>query len=413
MDIARFFIPYIAGKNYFQRVLSIPGLIAFHPMADTGATIQDISQNALHGAFAGTITSKGTDWLGGHYADLSTTAFLNLYSANFLTKFNPAEFTISAMLMPNDWVTGAQRYYFQFLADANNIIKLYTDELGTTYFYNKSGGTAINKYIDANCLSVTKFTTLTMTFSKTNDRMRAYLNAGLLDTSSSLGTWVGDIATGTCGFGSYRSLADIFGASGKYSNLQIFNRELTADEVQKLQIAPTPVLSILGDSISIYNSSSSPFLGIATERGYKVKNHAVTGMGIINGASNMDVQTAACIGDNAQNIIIALGTNDDNAGNMTTLQAEAEENIAELKVSNPGATLYWMNVLPCWTDVGGGTEVAKGNIRTAIAAACISQGITCWDTYTTPWIASSETKDGLHPNVVGAGKIKTEILARI
>ena len=108
-----------------------------------------------------------------------------------------------------------------------------------------------------------------------------------------------------------------------------------------------------------------------------------------------------------------MGTNDDNAGNMTTLQATAEAQIAALKVSNPTAQIYWLNVLPRWTNSGGGTPVDKANIRTAIAAACTAQGITCWDTLTTPWITAAQTSDGLHPINAGMDAIVTQVYARI
>ena len=96
---------------------------------------------------------------------------------------------------------------------------------------------------------------------------------------------------------------------------------------------------------------------------------------------------------------------------MATLHATAESGIAALKLSNPNATIYWMNVLPRWTDSTGVTEVAKGNIRTAIAAACTAQGVTCWDTYTVPWIEASDTSDGLHPTAAGNALINTQVQA--
>ena len=173
----------------------------------------------------------------------------------------------------------------------------------------------------------------------------------------------------------------------------------------KPSVGGGPRIGVLGDSISAgYNRWPYNVPGT-------ILNHAVAGQDVVN---NMDAQTVAAASDSAEIIIIALGTNDDgSAGNMAALQAEYEENVAELKVSNAGATIYAMNVLPRWTDVGGGTPVDRSSIRTAIAAACTSQGITCWDTFTTPWIAANETLDGLHPNVVGSAKIAAQVIARL
>ena len=126
---------------------------------------------------------------------------------------------------------------------------------------------------------------------------------------------------------------------------------------------------------------------------------------------NLTKQTGESASDDASIIIIHMGTNDDNAGDMTALQAMVETNLASLKVTNPDATIYYMNVLPRWTDTGGGTEQDKSNIRAAIAAACAAQSITCWDTRTDPWITAADTTDGLHPNAAGNVKIADRVYA--
>jgi lysophospholipase L1-like esterase len=108
-----------------------------------------------------------------------------------------------------------------------------------------------------------------------------------------------------------------------------------------------------------------------------------------------------------------MGTNDDNAGNIATLQATVETAIDNLRASNPRATIYYMNVLPRWTDVGGGTVVDKSSIRTAIAAACTAKAVTCWDTFTDPWITAAQTSDGLHPTAAGHAAIAAQVLARL
>ena len=136
-------------------------------------------------------------------------------------------------------------------------------------------------------------------------------------------------------------------------------------------------------------------------------------MGVVAGASNLAAQATAAASDDADIIIIQLGSNDDNAGNMGTLQTAYEDGIIALKASNTNATIYAMNVLKRWANQTDGAEVDKSNIRTAIAAACTAQGITCWDTYTTPWIAQDETSDGIHPTAAGHAKIAAEVLARL
>lgn len=174
----------------------------------------------------------------------------------------------------------------------------------------------------------------------------------------------------------------------------------------------TYYLSILGDSIAQTQYWVTPvwtgykiIAGVGSASGF---DHAVSGTSVING---MDAQVIEAASDNAQAIIIQFGTNDDNAGNMATLQAEFEENLIELKASNPTATIYVMNVLPRWTNNTIGPEVDKSNIRTAIAAACTAQSVDCWDTYSTPWVTQAQTLDGTHPNAAGSAAIAAAILA--
>lgn len=191
-------------------------------------------------------------------------------------------------------------------------------------------------------------------------------------------------------------------------------------EVGVLRIAGVSqrIMTFIGDSITIGTPTNPvPSRGYAYTLCYEYNggrttmlNHAASGNTII---SNMDAQVAAAAGDYADVVIMALGTNDDNAGDMAALRAEVEENIAEIKASNGGANIYYMNVLPRWTNSGGGTVVAKNNIRTAISAACTAQSIICWDTFTTPWITAADTRDGTHPNDFGIAKISAEIISRL
>lgn len=170
-------------------------------------------------------------------------------------------------------------------------------------------------------------------------------------------------------------------------------------------------MAILGDSIAAA-SGGWPYI-TSQYKVWSLVNHAVNSMGILVGADNMDVQTLAAANDDADVIILALGANDNNAGDMAALQAEATENILELQASNPRARICYLNVLPCWTDGTGATEQAKDNIRAAITAACAATGITCWDSHTTPWIVVTDTSDGIHPTAAGTLKIAYQVLARL
>lgn len=121
----------------------------------------------------------------------------------------------------------------------------------------------------------------------------------------------------------------------------------------------------------------------------------------------MDYQVSGAASDNADVIIIELGTNDNNSGDLQALQMEAEENITELMISNPNADIYYLNILPAWGPAGN--EWSKNNIRSSINSVCMDLNITCWDTYSDPWIEFSDTLDGVHPNAAGHQKIAIKV----
>jgi len=165
------------------------------------------------------------------------------------------------------------------------------------------------------------------------------------------------------------------------------------------------VMTNIGDSIT----SDPSYVGkVRNAKHYWSNNWAVGTSTII---SDFSTQVANAVNDNADIIIIALGTNDDNFGNMVALQSAFESGISTLKTTNPNAKIYVMNVLPRWTDTGGGTPVDKSNIRNAISTACASQNVICWDTFSDPWIDASDTVDGLHPDDAGHQKISDRIVA--
>ena len=96
----------------------------------------------------------------------------------------------------------------------------------------------------------------------------------------------------------------------------------------------------MGDFITAPSAGNNQWIDIFCRdyrSGNNIKlNHAVGGTTI----GDMDAQTVAAAADDADLILIALGTNDNDAGDMAALQAEVEENIAELTLQMRGRGLY-------------------------------------------------------------------------
>ena len=164
---------------------------------------------------------------------------------------------------------------------------------------------------------------------------------------------------------------------------------------------PILTLGIIGDSITDGNGEWPDLLANHINYGMMKKaNRSASGNSIMTG---MDAQIAAAVGDDADIIIIALGTND---GSDAGLQAEYLENVQEIAASNAGATIYCMGILPKTVDT------FRDENNTKIAAAAAAASVTYWNT--DGWIVpATDTGDGKHPNAAGTAKILAQVLALI
>lgn len=189
-----------------------------------------------------------------------------------------------------------------------------------------------------------------------------------------------------------------------YGLIGIFNTYLGANSVVKTSIG------IIGDSITDIQTTTFAWPSNFLQTQYTVAPFGVTGHSIVLNLAN---DAALLTSNGYDKIIITHGTNDNNAGSMATLRTIVDNAISAIKANCPKATIYYMNVLPRWTDAGGGTIVDKSNIRAMIHAACIANNITEIDTFTDPWIAASDTVDGTHPSSAGALKIYNKIITAI
>jgi lysophospholipase L1-like esterase len=413
-----------------ERILALFGssLIAYYPLWETGGnTVVDLSPYNRDGVYKGDPTLNLVPALCGSAPRFDgVDDIADVFSTELASAFNGDEGTaiIQVKIDREEWVDGKVAYYLALRADSNNNIVLYKTANNQLEFAYTAGGVWLAATF--NDIDTDHWVTYAITWSKSKDRFQGYvagasicpepiepISEPICPPQSGLGAWAGELTSAE--IAGYLGSGSSF-AKTSMSSLVLLDREATAAEIREYSASfgATKVLSILGDSITrvFYSSPWSIQTVFEYEGGNKITlmSHAVSAKGIMTG---MDAQTEAAASDDADIIIIALGAVDDNAGDMVALQAEAEENIAELMLSNPGAAIYFMNVLPLWTDSSGETEQDKSKIRAAIDAACDAQNITCWDTYSSPWITVEDTTDGVHPNAVGHTKIANQVLLRI
>ena len=393
--------------------------ISYLPLKEaSGTTLADVSGNGRNGAVGGaTGPTLGVEGVGDTKTAVSfpgSAAYINWYSAGLAGAFDGAEGSLivwAKVSAVGVWSDDSYRVIALLYTDSSNQINIArssTDNL--LLLQHVAGGTDRNVYPAFNASSA--WVMLGITWSVTNGAVIFYVNGARVWSPGAPGTWSGALNSNATILGAINVGAG-YGWSGSEAHTLLLNRPATDAEMLSVyrSVGNPKVITVLGDSISEQNYNSLKWMEIVRD-GYNsgrvaMPNYAVSGQSIL---SHLDAQVVAAADDNADIIIIEMGTND---VTTTGLQAEVEENLIELKSDHPNATIYFMNILPRWTDETGETEVDKSAFRTAIAAACTAQSVTCWDTYTTPWITASDTADGLHPNAAGYAKIGAEVLARL
>lgn len=166
------------------------------------------------------------------------------------------------------------------------------------------------------------------------------------------------------------------------------------------------VITIIGDSIPKQPTSTTGFSAqVAGKYNYGYTTLIDRSVASSTVMADMATQVAAASGDNASIIICEHGTNDLTTDD--TLRSTYENNLNTLKASNSNARIFSMGIL----DKADMTIVPTKNTRIQLAAS--NSGITFWDT--TGWIIPQDDCVGedIHPNLQGATKITSQILARL
>jgi lysophospholipase L1-like esterase len=403
-----------AGQ-YWKRMKRLFGanLLQYLPLWDASGTVAtDISGNGRNGAYNSPITLASGISPAGKPCPLLATRSINVTSAALSAAFNGAEGAVGgfAQVTAGAWSDGLGHYLLRLQIDTGNRLFVYWGPTANSLVANYIAGATTESF--SYPINYSGWFHWLLSWSKSNERARLYINGVPVVETANLGVWSGGAFSATLSrLGGSDVSSQVF--AGLLSDFVVLGREPTRAEVGALAIRSVGI-SIIGDSISATTAGAIrwPYSICDTFAGGKAAtiNHSVAGQSI---AGHMATQAAACANDQASVIVMALGRNDNNGGDMSALQGVVETTIDTLRASNPAARLFYMNVLPAWTDVGGGTPVALDNIRGAIAAACLAKGVSCWDTVTSPWIAAADTTDGTHPNQAGQDKIAAQVLARL
>ena len=222
-------------RAYTKKVQALSP-IAYWPLAESsGSVATDESGNARDGAY--TSVALGAAGIGDGRSAATftpTTSLLNVYSASFAAAFSGAEGSAAMWLQMSAagiWTDATFHEALKFRVDANNSVTVEktstNNQIRTTYIAGATGK-SIN---DASLAGSVAWFHVAMTWSKSNDRMRMYINgvqSGANQTG--LGTFAGSPASTTTCIGA-NDTTPTFVWSGNIAHVAIWSRELSAAEV--------------------------------------------------------------------------------------------------------------------------------------------------------------------------------------
>lgn len=224
--------------SYYERVIT--GTIQNLRLNETsGAGANDTSPENNDGAYSGVILSAALSPVPpDRMPEFDGNDYVNLYSANLASDFDPTIGSAAFFLQAKTaavWSDASNMWLLRLYADANNRIDIFKNAAPTdqiVYWYIANGVT--NEGL-ADIPHTTDPFHIAFTWNKSLNRVRAYLNGVLVMTDTGMDVWSGALTQFTTILG-LEATGGTLGWQGYLSQLRLYNRELTADEVASLSL---------------------------------------------------------------------------------------------------------------------------------------------------------------------------------
>jgi len=176
----------------------------------------------------------GTDSTGGHLSNAFTfdgsNDYVNIYSSDLNSVFNPSEGTLVAWAKFTGSWTGGYSSLVTIQTDGNNRVIIWKNTADSRILmYYTAGGTGSN--IAATSGSPTGWFQVAITWSKSADQVKAYFNgtqAG--STQTGLGTWIGNLSSLNAVIGATSTTAT-YPWSGDINDVRLYTRALSPEEI--------------------------------------------------------------------------------------------------------------------------------------------------------------------------------------
>ncbi len=229
-------VPYtfpFTGQSYAQRIINTQHahLIGYWKLDETsGSNAADSSGQGQTATIAGASLNAATFLEGSPIPFFDGSSDYVALPASFLSLLNTAEGTINlwAKFDAATWVDGITRYAFIVQVDAGNRIRILKTATSNQLSFNYAAGGASQGV--SVTLSDTTFLMFTLTWSKSADQMKAYVNGAQTGTTQTgLGSWAGSPSIYSISLSSSSSAF-----LGNLGQVALWNTPLSADEIAAL-----------------------------------------------------------------------------------------------------------------------------------------------------------------------------------
>jgi len=225
-------------RQYYRDVKALFGssLVGYWTLGESSGTVaEDKSGNGYNGAYSNILQGEpsiGGQTLSSKFVPASSPV-INLYSAGLAGAVNVNEFTIQFIMKAIDaswWAAATTSRQLTLAADASNrIICGIGGGVANTVVINWTAGGAVSQ-VTIGTSTLSPFV-VTITGSKSNNRLRVYMNKAKQGADVAMGgTWAGALASNTTVIGAATSSGN-FTHSGWMSNFFILNKEATQGEI--------------------------------------------------------------------------------------------------------------------------------------------------------------------------------------
>lgn len=223
-------LPYMYGTGD-------SGLIAYWPLDETtedSCTGGEDACDVLSGHDG--VNVGGSTIIDGKYGNARSFGTandgINIYSAGLDTDFDETQGSVSLwMKVPTAaiWADATNDYIFALAADTSNYIRIYRNTTNISLNYS-AGGTTKGADITYSGLD---WVHLAISWNKPGDSVKTYINGELYNTSASLGTWTGALASTRSNIGSRLSDGtDSF--IGHIDEVRLYNTQISDDAMKAL-----------------------------------------------------------------------------------------------------------------------------------------------------------------------------------